>query len=65
MTAEDIKYKTIKTINGLSYLSKKQIEDIKHIICCDLKIDKTEENFNTINDGIKLYFTTINNINIF
>ena len=64
MIEQDIKFYTIKLINGLNYLNSKQIVALQHIICCDLKIEKTEENFNIIYNGIKTYFKTINNLQI-
>ena len=59
MDANTIKFKTIQFVNGLKYMSEKQVSDAKHIICSDLQIEKTEENFNVIEDGIKTYFKTI------
>jgi hypothetical protein len=39
MDANTIKFKTIQFINGLKYMSEKQVDDAKHIICCDLQIE--------------------------
>lgn len=55
-----IKFKTIQFINGLKYMSEKQVDDAKHVICFNLKIEKSEENFNIIEDAIKTYFKTVN-----
>ena len=64
MDANTIKFKTIQFINGLKYMSEKQVDDAKHIICCDLQIDKSEENFNVIEEGIKTYFKTIDSFSV-
>lgn len=64
MIEHNIKFYTIKLINGLKYLNSKQIVALQHIVCCDLEIEKTEENFNVIYDSIKIYFKTINNLQI-
>ena len=56
MEAYMIKPETIKCINGMSYLYSNQVKDLKHIICDDLKIDKTEEKFKAVQDGIDAYF---------
>ena len=58
MEASEIKSKTIKHyLNGVKYLSQKQVEDLCHIVCYDLKIEKSEENFNHIKDACRVYFT--------
>lgn len=59
MDANTIKFKTIQFVNGLKYMTEKQVSDAKHIICSDLQIEKSEENFNVIEDAIKTYFKTI------
>ncbi|WP_348825720.1 hypothetical protein [Flavobacterium aestuarii] len=59
MNENTIKFKTIQLINGLKYMSEKNVDDAKHIICSDLQIEKTEENFNIIENAIKTYFKTI------
>ena len=64
MDANTIKFKTIQFINGLKYMSEKQVNDAKHIICCDLEIEKSEENFNIIEEGIKTYFKTISSFSV-
>ena len=58
MEASEIKFKTIKNyLNGVKYLSQKQVEDLCYIVCHDLKIEKSEENFNHIKDACRVYFT--------
>ena len=64
MDVNTIKFKTIQFVNGLKYMSKKQVSDVKHIICSDLQIEKTEENFNVIEDAIKTYFKTIDSFSV-
>ena len=58
MESSEIKFKIIKHyLNGLKYLSSKQIEDLCYIACDDLKIEKSEENYNHIKEACRLYFT--------
>ena len=64
MDVNTIKFKTIQFVNGLKYMSEKQVSDVKHIICSDLQIEKTEENFNVIEDAIKTYFKTIDSFSV-
>lgn len=64
MNANTIKFKTIQLISGLKYMSEKQVDDAKHIICSDLQIEKSEENFNIIEDGIKTYFKTMDSFSV-
>ena len=64
MDVNTIKFKTIQFVNGLKYMSEKQVSDAKHIICSDLQIEKTEENFNVIEDAIKIYFKTIDSFSV-
>ena len=58
MNTDTIKFYTIKFINGTKYLSKSQINDLQHIICTNLSLDKTSENFKIIEDAIEIYFKT-------
>ena len=60
MDANTIKFKTIQFINGLKYMSEKQVSNAKHIICNDLQVEKSQENFKIIEEGIKTYFKTMN-----
>ena len=64
MDANKIKFKTIQFINGSKYLSEKQVEDLCYMMCHDLGIEKCEENFLIIRDGIKIYFELQNSIGI-
>ena len=64
MDANTIKFKTIQFINGLKYMSEKQVSAAKHIICSDLQIEKSEENFKIIQDGIKTYFKTMDSFSV-
>ena len=64
MDVNTIKFKTIQFVNGLKYMSEKQVSDAKHTICSDLQIEKTEENFNVIEDAIKIYFKTIDSFSV-
>ena len=56
MENKNIGFYTMQMINGIKYMSSRQVEDLKHIVCCDLKIEKTEENFKAVEEAIKLYF---------
>lgn len=60
-----IKFHTMKLVNGMKYISKPQVEGLKHIVCSDLKVEKTERNFEAVEQAIDLYFENINNIEIF
>ena len=61
MEISEIKFKTIKHyLNGVKYLSQKQVEDLCSIVCHDLKIEKSEENFNHIKEACRVYFTLSN-----
>jgi hypothetical protein len=51
------KYKTIQLLNGVKHLSKTEAEGLKHIVCVQLNIEKSEDNFNIIEEGIKTYFS--------
>lgn len=56
MTTNDIKFNTIKLINGIKYMTKNQVEDCKDYVRHSLKLEDTEENNNAIEEGIKIYF---------
>jgi len=60
MKIETIKFKTIQFVNGITYLSKEQVEQVKNIMCYNLKIEKTEDNLKAVEDGLKTYFTAQN-----
>ena len=58
MESSEIKFKTIKYyLNGVKYLSQEQVEDLCSIVCHDLEIEKSEENFNHIKEACRVYFT--------
>jgi len=58
MGASEIKFKTVKHyLNGVKYLSSKQVDDLCHLVCHDLEIEKSEENFNHIKEACRVYFT--------
>lgn len=59
-----IKFKTIQFINGTKYLSEKQFEDLKYIICHNLNIDKCEENFSIIREACEIYFKSQNSFTL-
>ena len=64
MDANTIKFKTIQLINGVSYLTPKQVDDIKYIVTHNLNIDKTEETDKAVEKGIKTYFDMQNSVRI-
>lgn len=58
MESSEIKFKTIKHyLNGVKYLSEEQVEDLCYLVCNDLEIEKSEENFNHIEEACRVYFT--------
>ena len=56
MTPNEIKFNTIKLINGIKYMTKNQVEDCKAYVRHSLNIDNTDENNNAIEEAIKIYF---------
>jgi hypothetical protein len=64
MEKSRIQTATFNLINGIKYLYPKQVEDIKLIVCSDLKIEKTEENFAIIQKTIETYFTAQNTLSL-
>jgi len=62
MDSSTIKFKTIQFINGIKHLPKSHIEIVQHHICNQLDIEKNDENFQIIVEGIQCYFD-VNNIN--
>ena len=56
MTPSEIKFNTIKLINGIKYMTKNQVEDCKSYVRHSLKLDNTDVNNNTIEEAIKIYF---------
>lgn len=64
MEPTTIKFKTIQYLNGINYLSEKQINDLCHLICVKLDIDKSEENFLIIKEACKVYFDLQNGLGV-
>jgi hypothetical protein len=56
MTPSEIKFNTIKLINGIKYMTKNQVEDCKAYVRHSLEIDDTVVNNNAIEEAIKIYF---------
>ena len=56
MTAIEIKFNTIKLINGIKYMTKNQVEDCKAYVRHTLKLDDVDENNKAIEEAIKIYF---------
>ena len=56
MTPKEIKFNTIKLINGIKYMTKNQIEDCKAYVRHSLKLEDVDENNNAIEEAIKIYF---------
>lgn len=56
MTPSEIKFNTIKLINGIKYMTKNQVEDCKAHVRHSLKLDDIDENNNAIEETIKIYF---------
>lgn len=64
MSIDELKFKTVQYINGTSYLTRKQVDDLKHVMCCKLKLEKTDEHFQAVEDAVKAYFDMQNNIGL-
>lgn len=56
MTPSEIKFNTIKLINGIKYMTKNQVEDCKVYVRHSLKLNDIDENNNAIEEAIKIYF---------
>ena len=56
MTKSEIKFNTIKLINGIRYMTEKQIEDCKAYVRHSLNLDDIDENNKAIEEAIKIYF---------
>jgi hypothetical protein len=56
MKPSEIKFNTIKLINGIKYMTKSQVEDCKAYVRHSLKLEDTDENNNAIEEAIKIYF---------
>jgi hypothetical protein len=62
MTKEQIKFHTIKYVMGIGNIPKDYVGVVQNIMCDNLGIEKTEENFSTIKEGVETYFNTINSM---
>jgi len=56
MTPSEIKFNTIKLINGIKHMTKNQVEDCKDCVRHSLKLEDVDENNNAIEEAIKIYF---------
>ena len=56
MTPSEIKFNTIKLINGIKYMTKNQVEDCKAYVRHSLKLDDIDENNKAIEEAINIYF---------
>jgi hypothetical protein len=56
MTPSEIKFNTIKLINGIKYMTKNQVEYCKAYVRHSLKLEDVDENNNAIEEAIKIYF---------
>lgn len=56
MTPSEIKFNTIKILNGIKYMAKNQVEHCKAYVRHKLKLDDIDENNNAIEEAIKIYF---------
>ena len=67
MTQEEIheiKYRTMTLINGISYCNKNMIAWVAKTVADQLFIKDVTDILPIVEETIKLYFDTINNINI-
>jgi hypothetical protein len=55
MSIHELKFKTVQFINGTSYLTRTQIEDLKHAMCYKLKLEKTDEHFQAVEEAIGIF----------
>ena len=56
MTPNEIKFNTIKLINGIKYMTKNQVEDCKAYVRHSLNLADIDENNKAIEEAIKIYF---------
>jgi hypothetical protein len=56
MTPSEIKFNTIKLINGIKYMTKNQVEDCKAYVRHSLQLADIDENNKAIEEAIKIYF---------
>jgi hypothetical protein len=56
MTPSEIKFNTIKLINGIKNMTKNQVEDCKDYVRYSLNLENNDENNNAIEEAIKIYF---------
>lgn len=64
MDINTLKFKTIQYINGTSYLTQKQVDDLKHGMCYRLGIEKTDEHFNAVEEAVTAYFHAQNKVGV-
>ena len=56
MTDKEIKFKVIKELNGVKYLSRQQVDNFIDYMFFLLPIEENSKNKSTIIEGIKMYF---------
>ena len=56
MTEKEIKFKVIKELNGVKYLSKQQVDSFIDYMFFLLPIEENSENKNIIIEAMKMYF---------
>jgi hypothetical protein len=56
MQESRIKLKAMHLLNGVKYLSEQQVTHLCYVVCHELGVEKTEENFNHVKDACKIYF---------
>lgn len=64
MTNKDIQFRVLQFLNGIKYLNYEHVHGVKCIMCHNLGIEKTEENFQIIDDAIHIYFETQNSFTL-
>lgn len=62
MTTSQIQFATIKLINGIKHLSEGMANNVRNLVCHDLNIPQSQENFNIINEAIECYFKASNSL---
>jgi hypothetical protein len=54
--ASTIKLKAMQVLNGVKYLSEEQVTQLCYVVCHELGVEKTEENFKHVKDACKIHF---------
>jgi len=64
MDSNAIRLAAIQEVNGLKHLPSPMVNSVKFIVCKKLGIENSEENFKHVEDGIRAYFDSMNQVGI-